>query len=104
MKYDWSFLKKMMFAAVAAMGVVVSAGAEEILENGAFEQVENGKARGWALGGCFKVLPGEGHNGNMGLARAPRSGGVMFQVLVSPSRHRLSAIARDIRLKNSANG
>ena len=28
-------MKKMMFAAVVAMGVVVSAGAEEILENGA---------------------------------------------------------------------
>ena len=67
-------MKKLVFAAVAAMGVVVSAGAEEILENGAFEQVENGKARGWALGGCFKVLPGEGHNGNMGLVWRPRTG------------------------------
>ena len=28
-------MKKMMFAAVAAMGVVVSEAAEEILENGA---------------------------------------------------------------------
>ena len=66
-------MKSAVWAVVSfmvAMGVVVSAGAEEILENGAFEQVENGKSRGWALSGCFKVLPGEGHNGNMGLVWA----------------------------------
>lgn len=62
--------KKMMCAAVAAMGLALSAGAEEILENGSFEQVEAGQTRGWSLGGCFKVVPGEGHNGNAGLVWA----------------------------------
>ena len=56
-------------AVALTVGVAIMGFAEEeILANPAFEQIEaDGNAPGWWLGGCFRAVHGEGHNGNGGL-------------------------------------